>query len=169
METAEAFRKTVTAERFWREPLLAPEPGCRTSPFGVRRDYNGKPSGNYHGGVDQRGAAGTPVHAIATGTVRVVEPWSIHGNTVGVDHGQGVASMYLHLSRFAVAEGAQLKQGDVVGYVGSTGRSTAPHLHWSLYVHGVAVNPERWVKLAACGAPPAPTPKRPVRRRAAAR
>jgi len=150
METAEAFRKTVSDQRYWSEPFIAPVPGCRTSPFGVQRVVNGKPTGNYHAGFDQRGPAGQPVHAIAGGVVRVVKEWNIHGNTVGIDHGQGVESMYLHLSKFAVAEGAHVKQGDVIGYVGSTGRSTAPHLHWSLYVNSVPVNPGQWVKVEPC-------------------
>jgi murein DD-endopeptidase MepM/ murein hydrolase activator NlpD len=71
---------------------------------------------------------------------------------VGIDHGQGLESMYLHLSRFAVAEGAAVKKGDVIGYSGSTGRSNAPHLHWSLYANGVPVNPLQWVGLKACPA-----------------
>jgi len=150
MEESESFRKNVTDVRHWSEPFRLPLPGCRTSPYGVQRVVNGKPTGNYHAGIDQRGPAGQPVRAIAAGVVRLVRQWNIHGNTVAVDHGQGVGSMYLHLSKFAVAEGAAVKPGDVVGYVGTTGRSTAPHLHWSLYVNGVPVNPAQWVKLQAC-------------------
>ena len=152
MEEADAFRRNVTDVRFWAEPFALPVPGCQTSPYGVRRVVNGKPTGSYHAGIDQRGAAGQPVRAIAAGVVRLVRQWSIHGNTVAVDHGQGVGSIYLHLSKFAVKEGAAVKQGDVVGYVGTTGRSTAPHLHWSLYINGVPVNPGQWVKLQACAA-----------------
>jgi murein DD-endopeptidase MepM/ murein hydrolase activator NlpD len=79
-----------------------------------------------------------------------------------VDHGQGLTSIYLHMSKLAVADGAAVKKGDVIGYVGSTGRSTAPHLHWSLYAHGVPVNPNQWVKFAPCssGAKKAPRKKR---------
>jgi len=149
-EAADAFRKTVTEIRFWTEPFTVPVPGCRTSPYGVGRVVNGKLTGNYHAGYDQRGAAGTPVRAVAAGVVRIARKWTLHGNTIGIDHGQGLLSMYLHLSRFAVAEGAEVKRGDVVGYVGTTGRSTAPHLHWSLYANGIPVNPGQWVKVAAC-------------------
>ena len=60
--------------------------------------------------------------------------YNLHGGTIGIDHGQGFESMYLHLSKFAVSEGTMVKAGDIIGYAGSTGRSTAPHLHWSLYV-----------------------------------
>jgi murein DD-endopeptidase MepM/ murein hydrolase activator NlpD len=93
------------------------------------------------------------------GIVKIVRDWSLHGRTVGIDHGQGLESMYLHMSKFAVAEGAVVKKGDVVGYVGSTGRSTAPHLHWSLYVNGVPVNPRDWVQSAPCSAAKKPPAK----------
>jgi murein DD-endopeptidase MepM/ murein hydrolase activator NlpD len=92
---------------------------------------------------------------VAGGTVKIVRAWNIHGGTVGIDHGQGLQSIYLHMSKFATAEGAVVKKGDVIGYVGSTGRSTAPHLHWSLYANGVPVNPRQWVQLKACAARPA--------------
>jgi murein DD-endopeptidase MepM/ murein hydrolase activator NlpD len=85
------------------------------------------------------------VRAIAGGVVRLVREFNIHGNTVGIDHGQGLSSIYLHLSKFAVAEGDAVTKGEVIGYIGSTGRSTGPHLHWSLYANGVPVNPARWV------------------------
>jgi lysostaphin len=71
---------------------------------------------------------------------------------VGIDHGQCLESIYLHMSKLAVAEGAVVKKGDVVGYVGSTGRSTGPHLHWSIYVNGVPVNPRDWINIASCAA-----------------
>jgi murein DD-endopeptidase MepM/ murein hydrolase activator NlpD len=155
-ETSTAFRKTVSDVRFWSEPLDLPVRGCMTSPFGVARYLNGKATGDFHGGLDQRSPAGTPVHAVDGGVVKVVREWNLHGRTVGIDHGQGLASMYLHLSKFAVAEGQTVRKGDVIGYVGSSGRSTAPHLHWSLYANGVNVNPLDWVRVSPCQAKPAP-------------
>jgi len=157
-ETSTAFRNAVSDTRYWAEPLAAPVRGCMTSPYGVRRYLNGKATGDFHGGLDQRSPAGTPVHAVAGGVVRIVREWALHGNTVGIDHGQGLESMYLHLSRFAVSEGATVQKGDVVGYVGSTGRSTAPHLHWTLYVNSVPVNPLDWVRAVSCA--PKAAPKR---------
>jgi len=154
METVRALRQTVTDQRFWREPLTPPLPGCMISPYGVKRLHNGKPTGNYHTGLDQRGAEGAPIHAVAAGVVRVVRMFNVHGGTVGIDHGQGVTSIYLHQSRFAVHEGATVKAGDVIGYVGSTGRSSAPHLHWNLQVNGLAVNPLQWMSIPPCGAAP---------------
>jgi murein DD-endopeptidase MepM/ murein hydrolase activator NlpD len=152
MDTVDAFLAAVSETRHWREPLGLPVPGCMTSPFGVKRLTNGKPTGHYHGGIDQRTPAGRPVRAVADGVVKLVRTYNIHGGTVGIDHGQGLESMYLHLSKFAVAEGALVHKGDVIGYSGSTGRSNAPHLHWSLYANGVPVNPGQWVGVKACAA-----------------
>ena len=152
IETVTAFRNTVSDVRHWQEPFTRPVAGCMSSPFGVKRLHNGKPTGNYHGGIDQRSPAGQPIHVIADGVVRMVREFNLNGNIVGVDHGQGVTSMYLHMSKFAVAEGAVVKKGDVAGHVGSTGRSTGPHLHWGVYVNGVAVNPAQWIELRPCGA-----------------
>lgn len=151
-ETSIAFRNAVSDVRYWSEPLVLPVRGCMTSPFGVQRLLNGKPTGNMHGGLDLRSAAGTPIHATAGGIVKIVRDWNLHGRTVAIDHGQGLESMYLHMSKTAVTEGATVQKGDVIGYVGSTGRSTAPHLHWTLYVNGLAVNPRDWVQVEPCGA-----------------
>ena len=149
-ESSTAFRQAVSDVRYWSEPLMAPERGCLTSPYGVQRYLNGKPTGNIHAGLDQRAPLGTPVRAVADGVVTIVREWAVHGHTVGIDHGQGLESMYQHLSKFAVAEGAIVKKGDVIGYSGSTGRSNAPHLHWTLYANGVPVNPLEWIKVPPC-------------------
>lgn len=167
METVSALKKLESPRKFWNEPFLAPVPGCMNSPFGVQRYQNGKPTGSIHAGVDQRGPMGKPIVAAAGGTVRMVKSYNTHGNVVGVDHGQGVVSIYLHMSKFAVKEGDVVKAGEPLGYVGMTGRANGPHLHWSLYVHDVAVNPVKFAPLTACGAAPAKrgAPKRRPRRR----
>lgn len=149
-EAATSFRQIVSDVRYWLEPLALPVQTCMTSPYGVQRYLNGKATGNIHAGLDLRAPSGTPIRAVAGGVVKIVREWNLHGNTVGIDHGQGVESMYQHLSRFAVTEGATVKKGDVIGYSGSTGRSNAPHLHWTLYVNSVPVNPLEWVKIASC-------------------
>jgi murein DD-endopeptidase MepM/ murein hydrolase activator NlpD len=156
-QAVSAFRTTVSPVRYWKEPLDPPVLGCLTSLFGVQRLHNGKPTGDFHAGVDQRGAAGTPIHPIAAGVVKIVEKWNLRGGTVAVDHGQGVESIYLHMSGFVAKEGEHVGIHDVLGYIGSTGRSTGPHVHWTLYVNGVPVNPGQWMALHACPA----APKRP--------
>jgi len=160
IQMAAMFRDLVSDVRFWKEPFAKPVPGCLTSRFGVRRLRNGKPTGDYHGGVDLRARAGQPIRATAAGTVRIARQFVLRGGTVGIDHGQGLTSMYLHMSRVEATEGAQVQPGDVIGYAGSTGRSTAPHLHWAIYVNGIPVLPLQWTPIATCAAGPAPAKKK---------
>jgi len=155
IQTLAAFRSTVSNEKFWDDPLVAPVPGCMLSPFGVKRLHNGKPTGEFHGGVDQRAAAGNPINAAAAGEVKIAQPFTVLGGTVAIDHGQGLETMYLHMSKIAVQPGARVNKGDVIGYIGATGRANGPHLHWLIDVNGVPVNPRQWVTLAACGVAPA--------------
>jgi murein DD-endopeptidase MepM/ murein hydrolase activator NlpD len=152
IQTLAAFRNTVSNEKFWDDPLVAPVPGCMLSPFGVKRLHNGKPTGEFHGGVDQRAPAGNPIHAAAAGEVKIAQPFTVLGGMVAIDHGQGLETMYLHMSKIAVQPGTKVNKGDVIGYVGATGRANGPHLHWLIDVNGVPVNPRQWVTLAACGA-----------------
>ncbi|MFL6452348.1 MAG: M23 family metallopeptidase [Bryobacteraceae bacterium] len=153
-ESVKAFRVEETPERFWREPLERPIPGCMTSLFGVGRYINGKRTGEYHAGIDQRGAAGTPIHPVADGIVRLAAQYELRGGTVAVDHGQGLTSIYLHMSKVLAKPGDRVTTADALGLVGSTGRSTAPHLHWTLYVHGEPVNPNQWIRNVPCALPP---------------
>ena len=89
-EMTAAFRTSVSGTRYWSEPVELPVRGCMTSPFGVQRYLNGKPTGSAHAGIDQRSPAGTPIHAIDGGVVMIVREWPLHGRTVGIDHGQGL-------------------------------------------------------------------------------
>ena len=156
MEAMRALYSAVTPEKKFTAPFRLPVAECRNSPFGVLRYHNGKPSGNFHRGLDLRSPMGTPIHAPAAGTVKVAQMFRLHGGTVGIDHGQGVTSHYLHMSKIVAVEGQQIKAGDVMGYVGSTGFATGPHLHWGLYVHSVPTNPERFVEgLKYCYVAPA--------------
>jgi murein DD-endopeptidase MepM/ murein hydrolase activator NlpD len=146
METIGALKSNVSEARHWSEPFVSPTPDCMNSPFGVLRYHNGKSTGDYHKGVDLRSPAGRPIKAIADGTVKISKMYRLHGGTVGLDHGQGMGSIYIHMSKMAVKEGDTVKQGDVIGYVGSTGFASGPHLHWGLYINGLPVNPHQWVK-----------------------
>ena len=143
------FKKLVTPEKFWNGTFLRPNSARVSTVFGVRRYYNGVFANDYyHRGVDYAGYTGSPVTAPAAGQVRLIgresEGFQVHGNTVGLDHGQGVLSIFLHLSRIDVKEGDFVGAGQRIGSVGSTGASTGPHLHWGLYVQGVAVDPVPW-------------------------
>lgn len=161
VERMRALAATVSKDRFFEDAFLLPVRGCRNSPFGVQRLHNGKPSGNYHRGVDQRGPEGTPIKAAASGLVAVAQPgFQLHGGTVGLDHGLGLTSHYLHMSKVAVTEGQRVTQGDVIGYVGSTGFATGPHLHWGVNLHATPVNPSEFVKLTPCGTSPAKRKKK---------
>jgi murein DD-endopeptidase MepM/ murein hydrolase activator NlpD len=153
MQTLTTFRDSVSDVKYWDDPLAAPLLGCIISPFGVARLHNGKPTGEFHGGIDQRAAQGTPIRAVAAGVVKIVQPFNVLGGTVAIDHGQGLETMYLHMSKLNVAVGALVKKGDVIGYAGATGRATGPHLHWVVYVNGVPQNPQQWVALKSCTAP----------------
>src|SRR3954452_1429128 len=162
-ENVNAFRAEETPERFWQEPLHRPIPGCMTSLFGVERYINGKPTGDYHAGIDQREAAGTPIHPVANGIVRLAAQYELRGGTVAVDHGQGVTSIYLHMSKVLAKPGDRVTIADSLGLVGSTGRSTAPHLHWTLYVHGEPVNPNQWIRNVPCAVRPVPNAHQPAK------
>ncbi len=148
-DRVDAFKALVTPQKFWNGPLLRPNSGEITTIYGVRRYYNGVFAKDYyHRGVDYAGAYGSPVIAPAAGRVSLVgresQGFTIHGNVVGIDHGQGVASILMHLSRIDVKEGDLVQAGQVVGGLGSTGASTGPHLHWGLYVNGQSVDPVPW-------------------------
>ncbi len=158
--TLTEFRNTVSDVKYWEDPLTAPVPGCVLSPFGVKRLHNGNPTGEIHSGIDQRSPAGRPVHAVAGGIVKIAQPFAVLGGTVAIDHGQGLETMYLHMAKLLVEPGAHVKRGEVIGYVGSTGRANGPHLHWVIDVNGVPVNPQQWVALKSCGSEKAkPTTK----------
>jgi murein DD-endopeptidase MepM/ murein hydrolase activator NlpD len=145
--------RALTNRRYWQAPFRLPVVGCMNSPFGVQRLHNGVRTGNYHKGVDQRSPARRPVRAITGGVVQLSRMFNLHGGTIGIDHGQGLTSIYIHLSRLAVKQGTRVRPGQLIGYVGSTGFATGPHLHWGMYVNGVSVDPRQWVSLEPCDAP----------------
>lgn len=144
-----AFKALQTPQKYWNGLFLKPNTGRLSTTYGVRRYYNGKFANDYyHRGIDYAGAAGSPVTAPAAGRVamvgRVSQGFRVHGNVVGIDHGQGVTSIFMHLSRINVKEGDLVKAGQVIGAVGSTGAATGPHLHWGLYVNGQSIDPTPW-------------------------
>ncbi|MDQ6760713.1 MAG: M23 family metallopeptidase [Acidobacteriota bacterium] len=134
------FRKFPKRWHVNVRPSLWPVDGRLLSPFGGRSDpFSGE--GAMHTGVDMTASTGTAVHATADGIVAFAEWSGRYGQLVVVDHGNGMQTYYAHLSRFEVVSGQEIRRGDVVGKSGSTGRSTAPHLHYEVRIGGTPVNP----------------------------
>jgi len=117
-----------------------PSEGRFSSGFGLRRFLNNEPR-QPHTGLDIAAPEGTPIAAPAVGTVIEIGDYFFNGLTVVLDHGQGLVTMYNHLSRIDVAKGARVARGDGIGAIGSTGRATGPHLHWSVSLNNVRVDP----------------------------
>ncbi|MBT7498195.1 MAG: M23 family metallopeptidase, partial [Candidatus Thioglobus sp.] len=111
-----------------------------TSPFGLKRFYNGE-ARRPHTGLDFAGDVGTPIKAPADGKIILTGDFFFNGNGVFIDHGQGLVSVYIHMNKRLVEPGQLVKQGDIIGTIGQTGRTTGPHLHWVVYLNQTAVNP----------------------------
>jgi murein DD-endopeptidase MepM/ murein hydrolase activator NlpD len=127
-------------ERTWRGAFIRPVEGELSGAFGTRRIINGQPKSS-HTGVDLRAEEGTPVWASNSGRVALVDELFFTGKSVILDHGWGLYSMYFHLSEVRVQEGDRIPKGAELGRVGSTGRSTGPHLHWGIILNGARVDP----------------------------
>lgn len=134
------------------EAFVRPVPGEPTSVFGTRRLFNGQPR-DPHPGIDLRAAPGTPVRAAGPGRVALARDLYYSGNTVLVDHGGGMFTVYAHLSSLQVAEGAEAAAGQVIGLSGSTGRVTGPHLHWGAKLGERPFDPTALLDPALWGGP----------------
>ncbi len=124
-----------------------PVPGRQSSPFGLQRFFNGEPR-NPHSGLDFAAPTGTPVKSPANGRVLLIGDYYFNGLTIFIDHGHGVISMFCHLSQIHLLPGDVVNRGDVVGAVGSTGRSTGPHLHWNVSLNNARVDPALFLRQA---------------------
>jgi murein DD-endopeptidase MepM/ murein hydrolase activator NlpD len=137
-----AARAQVTDATGWRQTVRWPAIGRISGLFGSQRIYRGEP-GSYHSGIDIARPTGTPVVAPADGVVILAadHPFTLEGNLLMIDHGHGLNSAFLHLSRIDVRAGDHVRQGDPIGAVGATGRATGPHLHWSLRWRDARLDP----------------------------
>jgi len=141
----ERLWKSVTPGRLWAGPFELPVKGEVGSPFGLRRVINGLPR-SPHTGVDLKAPLGTEIVAANHGKVVVRDEFFFGGKTVVLDHGAGLYTMYLHLNDFRVTDGLLVRKGELIGWVGMTGRVTGPHLHWGVRLLGARVDPLELVK-----------------------
>jgi murein DD-endopeptidase MepM/ murein hydrolase activator NlpD len=136
-----AAREQQTGANGWRQDFVWPVKGRISGRFGRQRIYRGEP-GSYHSGIDIAPGAGAPFVAPADGVVVLArQGFSLEGNLIIIDHGHGLNSAFLHASRIVVEEGQEVRQGQHIGNVGSTGRATGPHLHWGLMWHDARLDP----------------------------
>ncbi len=125
--------------------FIAPVDGRISSPFGKKRYFNSRPRAP-HKGIDIAAAEGTPVVASEDGTISIAEEFFFNGNTLYIDHSEGVVSMYCHLHKLFVKSGDRVKKGDIIGSVGKTGRATGAHLHFSIFLNQEAVDPALFIQ-----------------------
>jgi murein DD-endopeptidase MepM/ murein hydrolase activator NlpD len=145
-ERVATLMSSFTSQRYFDGLMGLPSTGAITSQFGTRRMYNGGLLDTFHSGTDFGGAPGSPVVAPAAGVVILAENLPVRGNATIIDHGWGVTTGYWHQSEIYVSVGDVVAPGQIIGAVGSTGRSTGPHLHWEMWVGGVQVDPMQWVQ-----------------------
>jgi murein DD-endopeptidase MepM/ murein hydrolase activator NlpD len=145
-ETKAAAFKTVSPDREWQGSFAAPATAEISDVFGVDRVFNGSVQST-HQGLDFRVPTGTSVAAVNSGRVILARPLFFEGNCVVIDHGQGLLTLYLHLSKFLVKEGDDVTRGQPIGISGGTGRATGPHLHLAVRWQGVYLDPQVLLKL----------------------
>ncbi len=138
--------KSYSPKQYWDKDFITPMKSKITSVFGTKRVYNNTLK-SYHSGTDFKAAIGTKIHAVNSGIVRLASDRYYAGNSVILDHGQGIYTCYFHLSKIHVKVGQKVKQNEVLGLSGATGRVTGPHLHFSARVHGIQVDPMQLLEI----------------------
>jgi len=142
----DAIYASTSNDILWDKPFSVPIPGGKGSNFGHRRVFNGEPRAP-HAGADLRATTGTPIQATNRGRVVLAKNLFFTGNTVILDHGLGIYSLYAHLSRIDVKLGTVVENGGLLGLAGATGRVTGPHLHWGVRIQGARVDPFSLVEM----------------------
>ncbi len=140
------YLNRVTPDREWSGTFTEPADAAISDVFGAQRIFNGKTTST-HWGLDFRVPSGTPVEAMNDGTVLLARPMYFEGNFVVLDHGQGLLTIYMHLSEFKVKEGDPVKRGQVIALSGGTGRATGPHLHVGVRWQGTYLDPAALIRL----------------------
>jgi murein DD-endopeptidase MepM/ murein hydrolase activator NlpD len=134
-------------QRLWKGNFILPCPGGWTTLYGAKRFINGEEA-YWHRGVDIAASWGTPVKAANDGVVSLTgENFILHGKTIILDHGLGVSTLYIHLSKILVKPGQKVRKGEIIGKVGNTGAGTGAHLHWGTYILGTPIAPSNLLKL----------------------
>ena len=137
---ADKIYSTFTPKRYWDKPFKEPLQSSVTSPFGTARMFNGTLH-SYHTGTDMRAAFGTPVHASNDGIVVLTKARYYAGGSVIIDHGEGIYSVYFHLSKIDVHVGEKVKRSELIGLSGASGRVNGPHLHFGFMIQNIPIDP----------------------------
>lgn len=146
----EEAKYTFSEVNYWNGSFIYPVKDPITGIYGIKRYLNGKYN-NYHTGIDFASEYGEKIKATNNGKIvlaKYFSKYNSNGNLIYIDHGLGVGSVYLHLSKILVKEGDIVKKGQVIGLVGSSGRSTGPHLHWGVYLNGQNTDGTSWINYA---------------------
>ncbi len=136
----------ITKQKYWKGPFVLPVSSSVTSVYGTKRVFNGKMQ-SFHNGLDLKAPTGTPIHAAGSGVVVLAKSLFFTGNTVLIDHGYGVVTLYAHMSELKVKSGDRVEAGRLLGLSGMTGRANGPHLHWGVVINKVKVNPADFLKV----------------------
>ena len=137
-------RSSSSDKKLWQDKFSWPVDGIISTEFGAQRYVNGKLQSR-HSGIDIAAEKGTPIKAPADGIIKLTQDLLVTGNTVIIDHGWNLFSSYSHLNKISVKNNVKVKKGDIIGYIGSTGFSTGPHLHWAVKLNDVFVNPRQFI------------------------
>lgn len=137
---------SVSPKNYWYEDFIYPIDSRVTSQFGTKRIFNNKVK-SYHSGIDFKAWLNTKIHASNNGVVKVASNRFYAGNSVVIDHGQGIYTCYYHLNKIFVSVGDFVQKNDIIGLSGNTGRTTGPHLHFATFVNGTQINPVKLINL----------------------
>ncbi len=138
--------KQSSSKILWTKDFIKPITSKVTSPFGTKRVYNKKIK-SYHSGIDYKAKVGENIYASNDGIVKLVKNRFYAGGSIIIDHGQGLYSCYFHLSKFYVKKNQKVKRGNIIALSGSSGRVTGPHLHFTMKLHGITVDPLQLINI----------------------